>query len=130
MLSFSGLLVLIVDDNSKRATATAQLVRVLGSIPVIAATEPVAAKALPNVDLVIACAEALGGRAINVLHAARAHRRILRVLSTSRDLVSQRGVADLLVREPFTVVALGDLLAKAHARQRATNASAPSPAPL
>lgn len=112
-------MVLIVDDDTRRANATAQLVRMLGSVPVIASTEPVAAKALPNVDVVIGSPEALGGRAANVLYAAGKLRGVFRVLLSAHDVIQQRGMADWMVHEPFTAIALGDLLAKAHAHRRA-----------
>lgn len=113
-------MVLIVDEDSKRATATAQLVRVLGSVPVIASSEPVAGRLLRDVDVVIANASALAPK---VLMAARAFRKVLRVLVCGGDALSaheqQRGLADVLVRAPFTPEALGDVLARAHTRRRA-----------
>lgn len=113
-------MVLIVDEDSKRATATAQLVRVLGSVPVIATSEPVAARMLRDVDVVIAASSPLAPK---VLTAARAHRKVLRCLVHAGDAFAQheqqRGLADIALKAPFTPVALGDVLAKAHARRRA-----------
>jgi hypothetical protein len=113
-------MVLIVDEDSKRATATAQLVRVLGSVPVIASSEPVAARLLRDVDVVIAHASPLAPK---VLMAARAFRKVLRVLVHAADALSlheqQRGLAEVALKSPFTPVALGDVLARAHARRRA-----------
>lgn len=113
-------MVLIVDEDSKRATATAQLVRVLGSVPVIASSEPVAARMLKDVDVVIAHASALAPK---VLMAARAFRKVLRVIVHAGDALSmheqQRGLAEVVLQSPFTPVALGDVLARAHTRRRA-----------
>lgn len=112
-------MVLIVDENSARATATARLVRMLGSIPVIASREPVAARLLPDVDVVLAAASPLAPK---VLGAARAFRRVLRCLvgfASEHDFEPQRGFADVVVRAPFTAVALGDVLSKGAARRQA-----------
>lgn len=125
MLPSHGLMVLIVDDDSQRANATAQLVRLLGSIPLIASSEPVAAQALPHIDVAIVRDGALGGRALQVLQAARTFPGVFRVLSTARDVPEQR-LADWTVREPFTAIALGDMLARAHTRRQAAARNAPA----
>jgi hypothetical protein len=93
---------------------------VLGSVPVIASSEPVAARLLKDVDVVIAHASPLAPK---VLMAARPLRKVLRVLVSGQDAMAaheqQRGFADVVVRTPFTPEALGDVLARAHTRRRA-----------
>jgi DNA-binding response OmpR family regulator len=123
MLHAQNLTVLIVDDDDVRATHVAHLVRVLGSVPLIARKLDVGARLVRDCDVVIADDDAFGRSGASVCQTAGIH--VYRCVTASgARFGALRGVADYVIAKPFTAMALGDVLSAAHSKRRKPGASA------
>lgn len=119
MLHSHNLTVLIVDDDDVRATHVAHLVRVLGSVPLIASKLDVAARLLRDADVLIADDDAFLGRGAAICSTARGMPNVYRCITASWGRFADiRGIADYIIAKPFTAVALGDVLAAASEKRR------------
>jgi CheY-like chemotaxis protein len=126
MLHSHNLTVLIVDDDDVRATHVAHLVRVLGSVPLIASKLEVGARLMRDCDVLIADDDAFGGRGATVSQAARALPHVYRCVTASWARFSDvRGVAEYVIAKPFTAVALGDVLSAASDKRRRRSSASP-----
>ena len=119
MLHSHNLTVLIVDDDDVRATHVAHLVRVLGSVPLIASTLDVGARLLLDADVLIADDDAFLGQGASICQAARGLPQVYRCVTASWGRFADvRGLADYVIAKPFTAVALGDVLGAASDKRR------------
>lgn len=126
MLHSHNLTVLIVDDDDVRATHVAHLVRVLGSMPLIASKLDVGARLVRDCDVVIADDDAFNGRGTSVAHAARPFPHVYRCVTAGWARFSEvRGAADYVIAKPFTAVALGDVLSAASDKRRRRSSVSP-----
>lgn len=129
MLHCHNLTVLIVDDDDVRATHVAHLVRVLGSVPLIASRLDVGVRLLADADVLIVDDDAFLGKGASVCQAARELPRVYRCVTASWGRFADvRGMAEYVIAKPFTAVALGDVLGAANdkRRKRAAGAAGPS----
>lgn len=119
MLHSHGLTVLIVDDDQSRASHTTHLVRMLGSMPLVAATRETAERLVDGADVILVDDDAFHGQGALIATAARALPHLYRCLMTSGSrFADRRGVADYIVAKPFTAVTLGDVLAAASKKRQ------------